>query len=92
LWSLAHKYIDVCLEGCVLVYPDSRNVELNAVGARQLAAVLLNVADALGCPLSSTTSSEKRLASYPPSEARMSLARGMGPPDCQGDGTTVARY
>jgi hypothetical protein len=23
---------------------------------------------------------------------RMSLARVMGPPDCQGDGTTVARY
>lgn len=22
----------------------------------------------------------------------LSLARGMGPPDCQGDGTTVARY
>ncbi|STZ44172.1 Uncharacterised protein [Mycolicibacterium gilvum] len=23
---------------------------------------------------------------------RLSLARVMGPPDCQGDGTTVARY
>ncbi len=23
---------------------------------------------------------------------QLSLARGMGPPDCQGDGTTVARY
>ncbi|MFV8160943.1 MMPL family transporter [Mycobacterium sp. 134] len=35
--------------------------------------------------------------SYPddralPSSAQLSLARVMGPPDCQGDGTTVARY
>lgn len=25
-------------------------------------------------------------------ESLLSLARVMGPPDCQGDGTTVARY
>jgi hypothetical protein len=28
----------------------------------------------------------------PKNHTSLSLARVMGPPDCQGDGTTVARY
>jgi hypothetical protein len=32
------------------------------------------------------------ISAYSTRRRGLSLARGMGPPDCQGDGTTVARY
>lgn len=50
-----------------------------AIGSLLLAVIVdIGFTRGLGIPL--------------PSGLLMSLARGMGPPDCQGDGTTVARY